>query len=179
MGRKLTQAGLVLLLCSISTVALGQTKSSKSTRSSSKTTSQKSQANETEKELTGRLPRYFASLVDDEQRQEIYAIRNDFRDEIEALEKKLAALKVKEMQAVEKVLTTTQRRKLASLRDAGASKTASTSKSSSTKSSTSKSTPAKTVSAREPSSTSKSKSSKSTKSGTSKSSSSRSKSTKK
>ena len=120
---------LVVALASICTFAIAQGKSTKSTRGSkataSKTTSAKTKSAGTKskksasasKAATGRLPRYFASLVDEEQREEIYEIRISFREKFEALEKELAELKESEMSAMEKVLTTTQRKKLAEMRD--------------------------------------------------------------
>ena len=68
------------------------------------------------KPVTGRLPRYFASIVDARQRVEIYAIQNSFRLQIQELEEQLEALKQSEMSEIESVLTATQRKRLDELR---------------------------------------------------------------
>jgi TolA-binding protein len=62
------------------------------------------------------LPRFFAGLVDDEQREQIYAIQASYQDQIEALEKELATLKEAELSEMEKVLTAAQRKELETLR---------------------------------------------------------------
>ena len=69
-------------------------------------------------EPRGRLPRYFSSLVDEQQRQEIYRLQAEFRIQVEELERQLFALKEAETQAVESVLSQTQLTKLAELRAA-------------------------------------------------------------
>ena len=72
--------------------------------------------------LTGRLPRYFGSVVDVAQRQAIYRIQAGFRERREKLEAQLMALKASEMQEIESVLSDEQldyvqeRREQASLR---------------------------------------------------------------
>ncbi|MGI9470855.1 MAG: hypothetical protein ACR2NZ_04945 [Rubripirellula sp.] len=103
----------------------------KATKRSSKSMS-KPEAAEAEAVLTGRLPRYFASVVDSKQRQEIYEIQASFQTKIEELEAELAALEEEQMKEIEGVLTTTQRKKLVELREARESsgKTKSTSRSS-------------------------------------------------
>ncbi len=128
MLKKIGRSFLVVALASICTFAIAQEKSTKSTRgskaTSSKSTSAKSKSAGTRSKKSatasnapaGRLPRYFASLVDEEQRAEIYEIRVTFREKLEALEKELAELRESEMSAMEKVLTTTQRKKLAEMR---------------------------------------------------------------
>jgi hypothetical protein len=78
-------------------------------------------ANETSvKSFSGRLPRYYASLVDNQQRAAIYAIQMRFYREIESLERQLAALKKTEMEEIESVLTAAQRKQLEELRLPGA-----------------------------------------------------------
>ncbi len=89
---------------------------------------------------SGRLPRYFASLVDDEQRQEIYKIQASYREKIEELEAELAKLEVAQMSEIEEVLTATQLKKLSGLREDAAASSApkSAAKASTSKASTSK-----------------------------------------
>ena len=95
-----------------------------------KTTSRKSGKASTTKQETsgGRLPRYFSSLVDDEQREEIYQIQAKYREQIAELEQQLAELEMEQLEAMEKVLTTTQRKELASMRAAATKKKTSTSR---------------------------------------------------
>ena len=113
MIRVLERCLLVCALASFCVTAIGAEK--KSSTKSTKTTASKAKTADQE-ELTGRLPRYFSSLVDEEQRDEIYEIQTSYRDKIEELEQQLADLRSKEMAAIEKVLTTTQRKELADLR---------------------------------------------------------------
>ena len=136
MIRTLERCLLVCALASFCVTAIGaekksSTKSTKSTASKAKTTDQE--------QLTGRLPRYFSSLVDEKQRDEIYEIQASYRDKIEELEKQLADLRSKEMAAIEKVLTTTQRKKLADLRSGEKPAAKASSKTASSKSASSKS----------------------------------------
>lgn len=149
MFSKIGRSVLVMALAGICSVALAQEKasSSKSTRSKSSSSASKSSSSKTsaakeEKGISGRLPRYFAAIVDDKQREEIYEIRASFREKVEKLEAELKSLKEDEMKAMEKVLSTTQRRKLTTARNASE-------KSSSSKTtSSSRSTKAKTASTR-------------------------------
>ena len=64
----------------------------------------------------GRLPRYYASLVDNEQRAAIYQIQAKYHQEITALVEQLNALKKTEAEAIENVLTASQRKQLLELR---------------------------------------------------------------
>ncbi|MEZ6150739.1 MAG: hypothetical protein R3C09_11500 [Pirellulaceae bacterium] len=64
----------------------------------------------------GRLPPYYASVVDNHQRQAIYEIRARMAREIEELEKQLDALRQSEMAEIEEVLTASQRAQIESLR---------------------------------------------------------------
>lgn len=64
----------------------------------------------------GRLPPYYASVVDNRQRQAIYEIRARMAREIEQLEKQLDALRQSEMAEIESVLTASQRAQIESLR---------------------------------------------------------------
>ena len=64
----------------------------------------------------GRLPPYYASVVDNHQRQASYEIRARMAREIEELEKQLDALRQSEMAEIEEVLTASQRAQIESLR---------------------------------------------------------------
>ena len=66
----------------------------------------------TKPRVTRRLPRFYASIVNQQQRLEIYAIQESYRMEIEKLEQQLAELRSKEMQAIEKLLSPSQREQL-------------------------------------------------------------------
>jgi hypothetical protein len=59
-----------------------------------------------------RLPRYFAGLVDEQQRSQIQEIQLQFRSRITKLEQELGELKQEEQQAIEQVLTPAQRKLL-------------------------------------------------------------------
>ena len=59
-----------------------------------------------------RLPRYFAGLADERQRAEIHKIQAEYQDQIDRLEKELAALVQAQRTAVEAVLTDSQRKLL-------------------------------------------------------------------
>ncbi|MGI9467672.1 MAG: hypothetical protein ACR2OA_11170 [Rubripirellula sp.] len=72
--------------------------------------------------VKGRLPRYFASLVNSEQRIEIYLIQAKFRDQISELKQQLEKLESKQMQDIEAVLTTGQREKLFDFRNSSRKK---------------------------------------------------------
>ena len=72
--------------------------------------------------VKGRLPRYFASLVNSEQRIEIYLIQAKFRNQISELKQQLEKLESKQMQDIEAVLTTDQREKLLDFRDSSRKK---------------------------------------------------------
>lgn len=64
----------------------------------------------------GRLPPYYASVVDSRQRQAIYEIRARMASQLEQLEKQLDALRQSELAEIEGVLTEPQREQLESLR---------------------------------------------------------------
>ncbi len=90
-----------------------------STKSTAKTESKSESKTEVKKEAdgTGRLPRYFASLVDDTQRAKIYQMQEKYRDKIAALRKEIEELESKQMAEFETVLTASQRKELQTLRE--------------------------------------------------------------
>ncbi len=61
---------------------------------------------------TLRLPRYFSGIIDQEQREQIHTIQLEYRTKIDELEKELARVRQDELQALEKVLTDSQRKLL-------------------------------------------------------------------
>lgn len=61
-----------------------------------------------ESPLVRRLPRYFAAVVDSQQRAEIYRIRGVFREQILQLEQQLLEVRRAELEAVENVLSAEQ-----------------------------------------------------------------------
>lgn len=65
---------------------------------------------------TGRLPRYFAAIVNNEQRVAIYQIQRKAQAEMAVLEQQLAALKQVEMIEIEAILTVSQRQQLEEMR---------------------------------------------------------------
>ena len=130
---------LVLTAACLSGSAAEKT-AKRSSKNSAKATS-----TENEPTASRRLPRYFASFVDSEQRKEIYEIQASFQVKIIELKEALAKLEAEQMEEIESVLTATQREQLDELREHSAkadknppkSKSASSAK---TKSRSSKST---------------------------------------
>jgi len=122
---------LVLLIAGVCTLGFAVEKKSSRSKSTKSATVKK-------EAVGGRLPRYFSSLVDEEQRWEIYEIQAKYRDQIEELEKELAELEMEQLEAMEKVLTTSQRKELAALRSAASDSDSKKSSSSSKKRSSSK-----------------------------------------
>lgn len=72
----------------------------------------------------GRLPPYFAEVVDQKQREEIYRIQEEFGPKIDALKAQLAALAKDRDEKIAAVLTPEQAKKLGQLRDAAKAKRA-------------------------------------------------------
>ncbi len=70
-----------------------------------------------------RLPPYFASLVDSQQREAIYQIQASMADKIAELERQLAELRQVELREMEGVLSDDQRLQLETLRAARTAKT--------------------------------------------------------
>ena len=60
----------------------------------------------------GRLPRYYAEVVDDEQREKIYAVQEPFQTQIDELEATLEQIKAERDKAIRAVLTPEQRKKI-------------------------------------------------------------------
>jgi ABC-type Na+ efflux pump permease subunit len=64
-----------------------------------------------------RLPKHFSQLVDQRQRQSIQQIQAEYREKISQLQEALAQAKRDELQAIEQLLTPTQRRLLQQRRE--------------------------------------------------------------
>ena len=105
-----TAVALFVLVCVASQAAEVSKGKGKSKGRSKQTGSEKL-------DVTGRLPRHFASLVDEEQRREIYLIQARYHEKIAEIHKQLAELESEQMKEIEKVLTTAQRKSLRGLRD--------------------------------------------------------------
>lgn len=86
-------------------------------------------------QVTLRLPRYFASIIDDEQRTEIQRVQSGYQVKITALQQELAALEAAQMKELEGLLTSSQRKKLDEMRSA-TSKSSESSKTAPTKATT-------------------------------------------
>jgi len=71
----------------------------------------------TVKQLKGRLPAYFRTVVKDEQRQEIYAIQLEYDPQISKLREQLKALVDERNAKIDAVLTPEQRKKIADLKE--------------------------------------------------------------
>lgn len=63
--------------------------------------------------LHGRLPPHYGKIVNDQQRQKIYAIQEEYRSKIEVLENQLKALKKERDEKIASVLTPEQRQAVA------------------------------------------------------------------
>lgn len=74
------------------------------------------------KKAKGRLPPYYAQVVNDQQRQAIYAIQDKYAARIAALQEQLAALARQRDAEIEGVLTAEQRARLRELQEAAAAK---------------------------------------------------------
>ena len=123
---------LALAVTAGTLTAVGQTRSQSSSRS-------KTESAEKEKSKYHRLPTYYGKLnLKEEQVEEIYAIKDDYGPQIDELKQELADLQKEMNEAVEDVLTSSQKSELEDLRDA-ASKSRSASRSSSSSRSRSRS----------------------------------------
>lgn len=76
----------------------------------------------TTKKAKGRLPPYFAQVVTEKQRSEIYAIQKKYNDQLDALEQQVKALQAQRDTEVEGVLSAEQKEKLDKLRADAASR---------------------------------------------------------
>jgi hypothetical protein len=65
---------------------------------------------------TLRLPRYYAGIVDQEQKEAIYAVQLEYRSKIAELEEELSRVRRDEQAALEKLLTDSQKKLLAKKR---------------------------------------------------------------
>ncbi len=74
------------------------------------------------KARAGQLPPYYGEVVDDVQRQKIYAIQAEFNAQIKALQAKLDALKKERDDKIQAVLTPEQRKQVDDLRAAAKAK---------------------------------------------------------
>jgi hypothetical protein len=72
--------------------------------------------------LKGRLPPYFANVVTEKQRGEIYAIQANYDEQLEALKAQMRAIVDKRDAEIEGLLTTEQKTDLATARTAAESK---------------------------------------------------------
>lgn len=113
--------GVSTLLASLLWLGLTQgsdaAEESKSQRAKS---SSKTSGAETSR-VSFRLPRYFASIVDDEQRAALHEIQASYQTKITALELELAELEAAQLKELEGLLTSAQRKTLEAMR-AGADK---------------------------------------------------------
>lgn len=78
-------------------------------------------------ELTFRLPRYFSSIVDDDQRTQIRQIQISYHDKMEPLREELAELEAAQLKAIEALLSSAQRKALEQLRAGDTKRSTSTS----------------------------------------------------
>ena len=69
------------------------------------------------KEAKGRLPAYFKNVVTEEQKSKIYDIQSKYAAQIEDLQSQLEALRKKQTEEIDAVLTKEQLDKVTALRD--------------------------------------------------------------
>jgi len=69
------------------------------------------------RKFRGRLPNYYSQVVDQQQREKIYAIQREYKPKIDALKAQLAALTKERDDEVSEVLTPQQREKIEQLRE--------------------------------------------------------------
>jgi hypothetical protein len=70
--------------------------------------------------VRGQLPPYYKKLgLSDDQRQKVLTLRATYKEKVDALRKKIDQLKTEEKQALEKVLTADQLKRLQVLRGGG------------------------------------------------------------
>lgn len=112
---------LVLTFTAVCIIAVAQEKTREKPLAA-KGNSEREVTSDSRETIKGRLPRYFASLVNSEQRLEIYLIQAKFRDQIAELKQQLEKLESKQMQDIEGVLTTGQREKLFDFRNSARKK---------------------------------------------------------
>ncbi len=121
MSNALGRNVLVLALTAVCVIAVAQEKTQENSQEA-KGNSERRVTSDSLETVKGRLPRYFASLVNSEQRMEIYLIQAKFRDQISELKQQLEKLESKQMQDIEAVLTAGQREKLFDLRNSSRKK---------------------------------------------------------
>ncbi len=112
---------LVVAFTAVCVIAAAQDKTQNKTQGAN-APSEQGVASDSREAVKGRLPRYFASLVNSDQRTEIYRIQAKFRDQIAELKQQLEKLESKQMQDIEAVLTTGQREKLNDFRNSSRKK---------------------------------------------------------
>lgn len=97
-------------------VQAGRSQESPSTKPASKPGQTAAKTEAVRKAPAGRLPNYFGRLgVSNEQRQRIYAIQADYKNEIDALQKQIDDLVAKRDQEIQAILTDIQREQLKKL----------------------------------------------------------------
>jgi hypothetical protein len=130
---------LALLLSSLCLTGVAQQTTGKTAMKAGKKS-----AAVTEAKVSGRLPRHFASIVDNTQRTEIYRIQISYRERIAELESELAELEAAEMKEIEGVLTADQRGQLVEMRAGSSQRKSASEAASSRKASTKKASPKRT-----------------------------------
>lgn len=76
----------------------------------------------TRAQARGRLPAHYGAVVDESQREKIYAIQKAYQPQIEELQMQLAALREKQTGEIEAVLTAEQKEKVKELAAAAKAK---------------------------------------------------------
>jgi hypothetical protein len=123
------------LLASFLLVGLGQSSGlGHSLLAAAESKSNKKSEATAETSVTHRLPRYFASIIDDDQRAQMQVIRAGYETKLMALRQELSELEAAQLKELEELLTSSQRKSLDEMRSrsgngASRTKSASTAKS--------------------------------------------------
>lgn len=115
MNRKLSNTLAIALILGLAAIAWNTNESLVAQDAAKETT-------KAAKKAKGRLPNYYADVVDGQQRELIYQIQAKFRPQIEKLEAELAALKADQDKEIEAILRPEQKKKVDELRAAAEAK---------------------------------------------------------
>lgn len=109
---KVMSAGSVLVLCAVLALDLAVAQPKPAARGKAAAAAKPK----------GRLPAYYADVVDEKQRAAIYSIQADFKSKIEALQEQIDKLTAERDTAIESVLTAAQKDKVKKAREAALAK---------------------------------------------------------
>ncbi len=109
-------SGVVCALAIVAALAMSSGRVASAQDAAPAAAAEKPAAAPAKKARAGQLPPYYGEVVDDAQRQKIYAIQAEFNAQIKALQAKLDALKKERDDKIAAVLTPEQRKQVDDLR---------------------------------------------------------------